>query len=262
MVEKELRKMNRTELIEIIYALKKQESDLSDANEALKKRLEDREIQLEEAGSIADAALRLNGVFEAAQKAADDYLNSVRASMADHETVIQEKLSAAQTQADTTVSEAQAKADATLSAAQTQADTAVSEAQAKADALTAAAQTKAVSAVTEAQAKADATLSEAQAKADALLSEAQTEAERVKKEADDAAQTQSVQIKMKCENLLAEAQKHVDDTKAECETLKKQTRAEADQQWKAFHAKCAQYIEQHNELQALFKSVENYTGGA
>lgn len=37
-----------------------------------------REIELEEAGSIAEAALRLNGVFEAAQKAAEQYLINVR----------------------------------------------------------------------------------------------------------------------------------------------------------------------------------------
>ena len=37
-----------------------------------------REIELREAGSIAEAALRLNGVFEAAQKAADQYLYNIR----------------------------------------------------------------------------------------------------------------------------------------------------------------------------------------
>lgn len=37
-----------------------------------------RVIELEEAGSIAEAALRLNGIFEAAQQAADQYLMNVR----------------------------------------------------------------------------------------------------------------------------------------------------------------------------------------
>lgn len=37
-----------------------------------------REIELEEAGSIAEAALRLNGVFEAAQRAAEQYLMNVK----------------------------------------------------------------------------------------------------------------------------------------------------------------------------------------
>lgn len=37
-----------------------------------------RKIQIEEAGSLAEAALRLNGIFEAAQKAADQYLYNLR----------------------------------------------------------------------------------------------------------------------------------------------------------------------------------------
>lgn len=37
-----------------------------------------RQIQLEEAGSIAAAALRLNGIFEAAQQAADQYLYNLK----------------------------------------------------------------------------------------------------------------------------------------------------------------------------------------
>ncbi len=37
-----------------------------------------RKIQIEEAGSIAEAALRLNGIFEAAQKAADQYLYNLQ----------------------------------------------------------------------------------------------------------------------------------------------------------------------------------------
>lgn len=40
--------------------------------------LESRRIELSEAGSIAEAALKLNGVFEAAQRAADQYLYNIR----------------------------------------------------------------------------------------------------------------------------------------------------------------------------------------
>jgi hypothetical protein len=37
-----------------------------------------RTIELEEAGSIAEAALKLNGIFEVAQQAADQYLMNIR----------------------------------------------------------------------------------------------------------------------------------------------------------------------------------------
>lgn len=44
----------------------------------MSRRQANRRIELDEAGSIAAAALKLNGVFEAAQKAADQYLYNLK----------------------------------------------------------------------------------------------------------------------------------------------------------------------------------------
>lgn len=79
MAERELRRMNRMELIEIIYALKQHEEELERQNANLRQQLADRTLRLEQVGSIAEAALSLNRVFEAAQAAADQYLESVKA---------------------------------------------------------------------------------------------------------------------------------------------------------------------------------------
>lgn len=73
-----VRHMRRTELVEIIFALKQSEDQLKAENADLTAKLEQRQIHLDSAGSIAQAALELNHVFEAAQAAADDYLASVR----------------------------------------------------------------------------------------------------------------------------------------------------------------------------------------
>lgn len=43
-------------------------------------QLKDREITIEKSGSIADAAMQLSGVFQAAQEAADTYLKSIKAT--------------------------------------------------------------------------------------------------------------------------------------------------------------------------------------
>ena len=51
---------------------------LKQENEQLIQKLNDRTITIENAGSIAEASLKLNKVFEAAQKAADDYLESIK----------------------------------------------------------------------------------------------------------------------------------------------------------------------------------------
>ncbi|MCD7733282.1 MAG: DivIVA domain-containing protein [Oscillospiraceae bacterium] len=78
MADKELRKMNRTELIEIIYTLKQNDTLLRKENDELKDQLEDKTIRIDNAGSIAEAALSLNRVFEDAENASKQYLESAK----------------------------------------------------------------------------------------------------------------------------------------------------------------------------------------
>ncbi|MCD7918358.1 MAG: hypothetical protein LUF84_07935 [Clostridiales bacterium] len=103
MAEKELRRMNRTELIEIIYALQQNEKSLREQNEALQRQLDDRLLRLEQAGSIAEASLSLNHIFEDAQQAAAQYLSSLE--LANDQA--QQRLA----QADARLAEAQERAD-------------------------------------------------------------------------------------------------------------------------------------------------------
>lgn len=78
MTDKELKKMSRAELLEIMVAQGKEIDRLKAEQEAVKKQLEDKQIKIAESGSIAEAALKLNGIFEAAQKAADQYVENIR----------------------------------------------------------------------------------------------------------------------------------------------------------------------------------------
>ena len=78
MTEKELKKLNRSELLEILVAqgekIETLEQQLADAQKAL----QDRRIEISSCGSIAEAALKLNHIFEDAESAAAQYLESVR----------------------------------------------------------------------------------------------------------------------------------------------------------------------------------------
>ena len=78
MTEKELKKLNRSELPEILVAqgekIETLEQQLADAQKAL----QDRRIEISSCGSIAEAALKLNHIFEDAESAAAQYLESVR----------------------------------------------------------------------------------------------------------------------------------------------------------------------------------------
>lgn len=78
MAEKELRRMCRQDLIEIIYELRKNEERLQLENESLKQQLKVRQTKIEKAGSLAELSASLNGLFESAQATADQYLREIR----------------------------------------------------------------------------------------------------------------------------------------------------------------------------------------
>lgn len=110
MTQKELHRLHRQDILQLLLTqseetdqLRKELAETQEAlsvmeanYERLRKRLDHkdeqihhlrdmleehrkrRRIELEEAGSIAEAALRLNGIFEAAQKAADQYLYNLQ----------------------------------------------------------------------------------------------------------------------------------------------------------------------------------------
>lgn len=78
MTDKDLQKLKRIELLEILIeqgkTIERLEKELAEAN----KKLETKNMNLTEAGSIADAAMQITGIFEAAQSAAHIYLENVQ----------------------------------------------------------------------------------------------------------------------------------------------------------------------------------------
>lgn len=120
MTEKEIRRLTRAELLEMLIRqsqeLQRVQKELKAAGEALRSR----QIALDEAGSIAEASLRLNGVFEAAQNACKQYTENIQTLSRQQEAVCvqreqesreraEEMLKKAQVQADQTVQEAEAR---------------------------------------------------------------------------------------------------------------------------------------------------------
>lgn len=76
--ENKLNKIGKKELLETLIAQQKRIEELETELEKTNKKLESKKIAIEEAGSIAKAALELNKIFEVAQKSADDYLENVK----------------------------------------------------------------------------------------------------------------------------------------------------------------------------------------
>jgi len=78
MTEKDLRKLNRTDLLELLLQQSREMDQLREELEEARYQLSRREIVMGQAGSIAEAALKLNGVFEAAENACAQYMESIK----------------------------------------------------------------------------------------------------------------------------------------------------------------------------------------
>lgn len=73
-----LKKLSRQDLLEMLIAEEKRIEALEEELEAAQAELKERRIRIETSGSIAEASLKLNRIFEAAQAAADLYLENVK----------------------------------------------------------------------------------------------------------------------------------------------------------------------------------------
>ena len=83
MTVKELKRLNRAELLELLLVQTKEMEKLRDELDAARAELAQRRLKIENAGDIATAALALNGVMEAAQAAAQQYLENMAAMEAE-----------------------------------------------------------------------------------------------------------------------------------------------------------------------------------
>lgn len=142
MTDKELKHLNRGELIDIIYELQKRYADSKNEITQLQADLEKKELSIAESGSIAEAALKVNGVFEAAQAAADQYLLSIQSANADMAAKIErvkkqseEVLRQANLRAEGIIQEAEKKAASIIANANKEAEDSWNQFQRKADEL-------------------------------------------------------------------------------------------------------------------------------
>ena len=79
MTDKELRRLSRRQLLEMLVIQKKENTRLRQELERARAALIERRIAIDQSGTMAEAALRLNQVFEAADRAAKQYLQNIKA---------------------------------------------------------------------------------------------------------------------------------------------------------------------------------------
>lgn len=85
--QKDIKRMSRRDLLELLVLQSKKIDELQLELDKAKELLESKQIMISDVGSIAEATLKLNNVFEVAQKAADQYLENIKRIECDQEKI-------------------------------------------------------------------------------------------------------------------------------------------------------------------------------
>ena len=78
MTDRQLRKLNRTDLLKLLLEEKKESEALRKQLQEMQLQLECKQLNLNQSGSLAEAALKLSGIFEAAETACQYYTENIR----------------------------------------------------------------------------------------------------------------------------------------------------------------------------------------
>lgn len=112
MTDKELKRLSRGELLEMLIQQSKELELLRKQLDAAQTALQNREITINKAGSIAEAALQLNGVFTAAQDACQQYMENICHLSQNQERICAQRDAESQAEAKRIVEEARKESEA------------------------------------------------------------------------------------------------------------------------------------------------------
>lgn len=179
MTDKELQKLGRRELLELLLDQSRQSDDLREQLQRAQEKLASRQLLLNKAGSIAEASLQLNQVFEAAQAAAEQYLENVETLSGRQTEVCRQLTEESQQKADALLNETQAKCQAMEAEVQARCQTMENETQAKCQTMETETQTKCQAMEAETRAKCEAMTRQAEEQANQAWQQAQEKVQQV-----------------------------------------------------------------------------------
>lgn len=129
MSELEMKKLGRRELLDVLADREDEIDRLRLKLVELERKMADREVRISRAGSIAEAALALNHVFENAEKAAAQYLENIQRLSGEQESVCREMQEKSQAEAERILTEARKRADTLLNESRKESESILSSAQ-------------------------------------------------------------------------------------------------------------------------------------
>ena len=109
MTEKDLRRLSRSDLLELLLAQRRDNEQLRCILDQTQAQLAERTIRIDKAGSIAEASLQLSGIFNAAQDSCQYYLENIKLLSERQNAVCQQMEQETKEKCDRMVAEAEMK---------------------------------------------------------------------------------------------------------------------------------------------------------
>lgn len=191
MTDKELKRLNRSELLEILLDQAQEIEQLNAQIDDLKKKLEDKTILINESGSIAEASIKLTNIFEEAQKAADLYLENTKM-------LVEEK----EIGADTYEKEHKAKADEIMAKSMEESKKMLFDAKAESDKMKEEASKEASKTLEDAKEEAAKAVADSKARASEILEKTKAKCEEMENKAKEESQAYWEKVRRKIQSVL------------------------------------------------------------
>ena len=109
MTERELRRLSRADLLELLLAQRRENEQLRCMLDQTQSQLADRTIKIDNAGTLAEASLQLSGIFTAAQDACQYYVDNIQQLSERQSLVCQQMEQETREKSDRMVAEAEAR---------------------------------------------------------------------------------------------------------------------------------------------------------
>lgn len=106
MTEKELKRLSRAELLELLLLQTRETERLQGKLKQMEEAAARRKLKVQEAGDLAHAVLAVNGVMESAQRAANQYLDNIKDMHTQTKTQCEEIIGRAKEEAERIIREA------------------------------------------------------------------------------------------------------------------------------------------------------------
>lgn len=113
MTDNELKKLSRNDLLQMLLEQSREVQSLRAQLAEAQSALQDRTIAIDKAGSIAEASLQLNGVFQAAQAACQQYMDNISSLSQRQEEVCARMEAESRQRAEQMIADAQRQKEAT-----------------------------------------------------------------------------------------------------------------------------------------------------